>query len=802
MKLGVQRPDVLVDVTRLPLDTVEELPDGGLRIGATVRNSDLAAHPVVRRDYPVLARALLAAASGQLRNMATTGGNLLQRTRCVYFQDTGKACNKREPGQRLRRPARPEPRPGGAGLVRAVRGHPPVRPGRRAGRPRHGGARCTRPTAPRDIPLADFYRPPGDPPGTGDHPGPGDADHRRRLPPLPARAPLDVPQGARPGLVRLRRRLGGRGAGPRRRRGPRRPAGVRRRWRTGRGGRTGPRRSCAGAPFSPELGGRAADAELAEARPLRHNGFKVPLTRGHHRAGAHRTGVVVSTGRASAHASPVEGREKVTGTARYAVEYPVDGVAYGWAVPSAVVRGRITRRRHDGGARVAGRAGRAAPRQRAPAGAGRRAGAVAVAGAGGALPGAVRRRGGGHQPGGGPRGRPAGPGRLRRRPAQHVVLTDDHPGLYQPDQVNPSYPTDTAEGDFDAGYAAAPVRVDATYRTPAYHNNPMEPHATTAQWHDGRLLVHDSNQGAYVGAGHPRRAVRGVPGVGAGRRRARRWRFRQQGLRQGRGGAGRPRGPARGPTGEAGADPPAAVRAGRLPHPHHPAGPPRRRRRRATHRHLPRRDQPDLDHPGVRRADGRLHPQHVRRTPPPHHATGWSASTCPRRSGCAPRASAPARTPWSRRWTSWPSPSASTRWSCASATSRRSTPTRGGRSPAATWWPACARARSGSAGRAGTRRPAPGATGAGWSARGWPGRATRPAPGRRRPAATARPTELPGPDQRHRHRHRRPDGDLAGGRRRARGAAGAGGDPRSATAACRPRRWPGARWAPPVGAGR
>jgi xanthine dehydrogenase YagS FAD-binding subunit len=98
MKLGVEQPATLVDVSRLPLDTVEELPDGALRIGATVRNSDLAAHPLVRDRYPVLSQALLAGASGQLRNIATTGGNLLQRTRCPYFQDTGKPCNKREPG--------------------------------------------------------------------------------------------------------------------------------------------------------------------------------------------------------------------------------------------------------------------------------------------------------------------------------------------------------------------------------------------------------------------------------------------------------------------------------------------------------------------------------------------------------------------------------------------------------------------------------------------------------------------------------------------------------------------------------
>jgi xanthine dehydrogenase YagS FAD-binding subunit len=98
MKLGVERPAVLIDVGRLPLAGIEELPDGTLRVGATVRNSDLAADPRVRDRYPVLSQALLSGASGQLRNAATTGGNLLQRTRCPYFQDLDKPCNKRAPG--------------------------------------------------------------------------------------------------------------------------------------------------------------------------------------------------------------------------------------------------------------------------------------------------------------------------------------------------------------------------------------------------------------------------------------------------------------------------------------------------------------------------------------------------------------------------------------------------------------------------------------------------------------------------------------------------------------------------------
>jgi xanthine dehydrogenase YagS FAD-binding subunit len=101
LKLGLCSPETLVDISRLPLDAIEEYDDGhgsGLRIGANVRNSDLAAHPVVRSRYPVVSRALLAGASGQIRNQATTGGNLLQRTRCVYFQDPTTPCNKREPG--------------------------------------------------------------------------------------------------------------------------------------------------------------------------------------------------------------------------------------------------------------------------------------------------------------------------------------------------------------------------------------------------------------------------------------------------------------------------------------------------------------------------------------------------------------------------------------------------------------------------------------------------------------------------------------------------------------------------------
>ena len=98
MKLNVERPRQVVDINGLALDRIETMPDGGLKIGALVRNSDLANDATVKAQYAALSQALLAGASAQLRNMATTAGNLLQKTRCVYYRDTASACNKREPG--------------------------------------------------------------------------------------------------------------------------------------------------------------------------------------------------------------------------------------------------------------------------------------------------------------------------------------------------------------------------------------------------------------------------------------------------------------------------------------------------------------------------------------------------------------------------------------------------------------------------------------------------------------------------------------------------------------------------------
>ncbi|WP_217477711.1 FAD binding domain-containing protein [Stutzerimonas stutzeri] len=163
MKENVTRPSQLIDITQLPLADIEETPDGGLRIGALVSNAELAWHPLVEARYPLLAQAILAGASPQLRNMATTGGNLLQRTRCYYFYDATTPCNKREPGSGC--PARD-----GLNRIHAILGHS------EACIAVHPSDMCVALAAldavvhvqgqrgERRIPMADFHRLPGQTP--------------------------------------------------------------------------------------------------------------------------------------------------------------------------------------------------------------------------------------------------------------------------------------------------------------------------------------------------------------------------------------------------------------------------------------------------------------------------------------------------------------------------------------------------------------------------------------------------------------------------------------------------------------
>jgi xanthine dehydrogenase YagS FAD-binding subunit len=270
MKLGVAEPDRLVDVTRLP-GAIDELDDGGLRIGASVRNNDLAADPRVRERYPVLSQALLAGASGQLRNLATTGGNLLQRTRCNYFMDATKPCNKRLPGSGC--PAREGEHTNLAVLgwsEACVATHPSDMAVALA------ALDAVVVTHRRRIPLVEFHRLPGDEPQRDTVLEPGELITAVELPPLVGRsayrkvrdrasfafalvsvaAVLRVEDGA---VVDVRIALGGVAHKP---------------WRATRA-----EEMLRGGAATLERFEQAAAAELAEARPLRDNAFKVTIAR-------------------------------------------------------------------------------------------------------------------------------------------------------------------------------------------------------------------------------------------------------------------------------------------------------------------------------------------------------------------------------------------------------------------------------------------------------------------------------------------------------------------------------------------
>jgi xanthine dehydrogenase YagS FAD-binding subunit len=185
MKLQVETPSDLVDINHLPLDKIEDTLDGGLRIGALVRNSDLAADPRVRQRYGVLSRALLAGASAQLRNKATTGGNLLQRTRCYYFYDVTKPCNKRVPGSGCAALA-------GFNRIHAILGTSDhciaTNPSDMAVAMRALDAKVetiNESGEAREIPIAEFHRLPGNTPQTETTLKPGEVITSVTLPPPP-----------------------------------------------------------------------------------------------------------------------------------------------------------------------------------------------------------------------------------------------------------------------------------------------------------------------------------------------------------------------------------------------------------------------------------------------------------------------------------------------------------------------------------------------------------------------------------------------------------------------------------------
>jgi xanthine dehydrogenase YagS FAD-binding subunit len=277
MKVGVMEPDVLVDVRRLTSGEIEDLPDGGLRIGAAVTNSELAADRRVRSRYPVLSQALLAGASGQLRNLATTGGNLLQRTRCVYFYDTTTPCNKREPGT------------GCSALEGCNKDHAIFGASRHcvATHPSDMAVAMTAldavvlvrgPGGERRIPVAELHRLPGDEPQRDTTLAHAELITAVDLPPLEfssssryrkvrerasyafALVSVAAALQVRDGVVNdVRIALGGVAHKP---------------WRARKA-----EDALRGRPAGQESFRAAAEAELADAVPLRENSYKVPLAR-------------------------------------------------------------------------------------------------------------------------------------------------------------------------------------------------------------------------------------------------------------------------------------------------------------------------------------------------------------------------------------------------------------------------------------------------------------------------------------------------------------------------------------------
>lgn len=277
MKLQIETPMHLIDITRLGLDKTEPTADGGVRIGAMVRNSDLAADPRIRKDYAVLSRALLSGASGQLRNKATTGGNLLQRTRCYYFYDTDQACNKHAPGTGCSAMQ-------GYNRLHAVLGtsdqciatHPSDMAV--AMRVFDAQVETVLPSgAKRVIPIADFHRLPGNTPHIETNLQPGEMIVAVTLPPtLPGKhiyrkvrdrasyafATMSVAAiiDAAGGTVRsARMAFGGLAHQP---------------WRV-----PGAEAAQEGATISPAIANAAADRVLQGARGFGHNDFKIPLLR-------------------------------------------------------------------------------------------------------------------------------------------------------------------------------------------------------------------------------------------------------------------------------------------------------------------------------------------------------------------------------------------------------------------------------------------------------------------------------------------------------------------------------------------
>ena len=365
MKMDVERPAKLIDISRLPLDKVEETAGGGLRIGALVRNSDLAYHPLVEQRFPVLSSAVLAGASQQLRNMASTGGNLLQRTRCPYFYDIATPCNKREPGS-------------GCSAIDGLNRMNAILGTSDACIAVHPSDMCvalavleakvhvTGPRGERVIAFADFHRLPADTPQRDTNLNADELVTSIELPPRGFATNYTYLRSATGSLMRSRSYRSRSGlslrATPSKRRVSRSAASH-----TSPGATRGPRRRCAAVPparrrlhrqpiscwAKPRASGTTRSRSISRAGPS--------SARCRRRRAARRSRSPTRRSREQPMApyigtatSRVDGIAKVTGAAKYAAEFNVPGLAHGSVVCSTIAKGRITRMDTSAAMRVEG----------------------------------------------------------------------------------------------------------------------------------------------------------------------------------------------------------------------------------------------------------------------------------------------------------------------------------------------------------------------------------------------------------------------------------------------------------------
>eukprot|EP01037_Dinobryon_pediforme_P005923 gene5923-5992_t len=499
MKLQIETPAHLIDISRLELNGIEA--DGeGVRIGANVTNTELAANRVIRERYPLIAQAIVAGASGQLRNKASTAGNFLQRTRCGYFYDTARPCNKREPGSGCAAI-------GGHNRIHAILGasesciatHPSDMAV--AMQALDAVLELTGPDGERQVPVDALYLAPGVTPHLEYSLRPGELITAVRLPSAPAgrmryrkvrdRASyafalvsvagvLEVKDGE---IIGARVALGGVAYKP---------------WRARKA-----EVALVGQPAVAATFAAAAEAEFAEAKGWGGNDYKLPLARrtliatlaalaaDKENRGGH---IGLSSPRA-------DGGLKVSGTARYAAEFNVEGMLYGFPVPTVTAAGPIVKIHTEAALAVPGVVS-VITRANAPKQAIFKESDDVMVKMMGPKPMLDRDEVIFH-------GQfvalvVATSFEVARDAAALVVieteagqarLTFGPDGAYKPRVVNGGEEPDSSHGDFERAFAEAPVQVDAFYETPYEHNAAIEPHAAVAEWVGERLVLHDCNQG-------------------------------------------------------------------------------------------------------------------------------------------------------------------------------------------------------------------------------------------------------------------------------------------------------------------